>query len=641
MKNLFVLLVLLISNILLMDARVFSVNSVGTFNNAHNSANQNDTISWKQGTFQDIDIVLKKDGVIFIAEVSGETIFSGSSKLIVESDDNFIGGFQYIGGELGVDEDVIIARGERCRFSDIHINDYTSRRYLTVANSAQYNVFSYCTFANRKGPGIVKNTFQMNVDDRPNGEGSFHTIEYCQFNDMIGPGQGKDNGVEALRVGLLFQGDNIGRNVIEYNYFTKCDGDAEIISNKSSQNIYRYNTFDNNQFGRVEMRHGRECSTYGNFFMNGLGGVQIREGQNHSVYNNYMIDVEEAFNLRNDPVDTPEDIYIAHNTIINSGGFKLGGSGDDDPKNVTIANNIFYVNDDNVTNNQFRDLTGNETFVSNILDGPSNLATNSGIIETDPDLVINSAGYYELNAGSPAVDASKESGASVFEIGNPDNDDDIRLDILKSGRPFNKLRKDIGAQEFDANSESIEPHVTADNTGARYLQPQQTNTKPVVTITSPVNGSTINVGDVVTIKANATDSDGSIDRVNFRVDGDFIGQVRTAPYEEQFTFTTSGTFEILVGAIDNDDAVSTSKITVTVSVVSNTENLESVGRLAVFPNPSVNGVFNLSRLADWEVMNVNGQVIISGNTEEINIKGYSSGIYFLRIGDQMMKLVRE
>ena len=52
---------------------------------------------------------------------------------------------------------------------------------------------------------------------------------------------------------------------VESNYFYRCSGEAEIVSNKSAENTYRYNTFVECA-GSLTMRHGRGCTVEGNVF---------------------------------------------------------------------------------------------------------------------------------------------------------------------------------------------------------------------------------------------------------------------------------------------------------------------------------------------------------------------------------------
>ena len=51
------------------------------------------------------------------------------------------------------------------------------------------------------------------------------------------------NGGETLRVGTSHYSLTNSNTVVEYNYFDRCNGEHEIISSKSCQNIYRHNTF--------------------------------------------------------------------------------------------------------------------------------------------------------------------------------------------------------------------------------------------------------------------------------------------------------------------------------------------------------------------------------------------------------------
>jgi poly(beta-D-mannuronate) lyase len=45
------------------------------------------------------------------------------------------------------------------------------------------------------------------------------------------------------------------RTVVEHNLFQECNGEIEIVSSKSCENTYRYNTFLNCE-GAVTLRHG-------------------------------------------------------------------------------------------------------------------------------------------------------------------------------------------------------------------------------------------------------------------------------------------------------------------------------------------------------------------------------------------------
>ena len=72
----------------------------------------------------------------------------------------------------------------------------------------------------------------------------------------------------------------------------RCDGEIEIISSKSCENVYRNNTFRDSE-GCLTLRHGNRCVVDGNFFLgNGsegkpTGGVRVI-GEEHVITNNYF-----------------------------------------------------------------------------------------------------------------------------------------------------------------------------------------------------------------------------------------------------------------------------------------------------------------------------------------------------------------
>lgn len=83
------------------------------------------------------------------------------------------------------------------------------------------------------------------------------------------------------------------------------------------------------------------------------------------------------------------------------------------------------------------------------------------------------------------------------------------------------------------------------------------------------------------------------------------------------------------------------KIEFTKAVVSSTENQSTTTSFEVFPNPSEDGVFQLSHEAEWEVMDLDGKVILSGSTKKINLTNHASGIYLLKSNGKVLKLVKE
>ncbi|HEY8400016.1 MAG TPA: M12 family metallopeptidase [Cytophagaceae bacterium] len=99
-----------------------------------------------------------------------------------------------------------------------------------------------------------------------------------------------------------------------------------------------------------------------------------------------------------------------------------------------------------------------------------------------------------------------------------------------------------------------------------------TNKLPEVKITSPASGASYNAPANVTINVTATDSDGSISKVEFYNGSQYLGQDLTSPYSFTLSNLAAGTYSITAKATDNKGASKTStavSITVKNQVINN------------------------------------------------------------------------
>ncbi|USD31939.1 MULTISPECIES: Ig-like domain-containing protein [Vibrio] len=88
---------------------------------------------------------------------------------------------------------------------------------------------------------------------------------------------------------------------------------------------------------------------------------------------------------------------------------------------------------------------------------------------------------------------------------------------------------------------------------------------PSVTLTSPSGSEQLTEGDLLTLSANASDTDGSVDKVEFFVDGQLIASDTSAPYETTWT-SVSGTHNFKAKATDNDNqTTSTQEVSLVVA----------------------------------------------------------------------------
>jgi len=92
------------------------------------------------------------------------------------------------------------------------------------------------------------------------------------------------------------------------------------------------------------------------------------------------------------------------------------------------------------------------------------------------------------------------------------------------------------------------------------------NMRPVATLTAPVNNSTYQAPAAFTLTATATDTDGTVQRVEFYQNGVKIGQATTAPYTLAISSLAVGTYKFTARAIDNRNAPSLDSAIVNVTV---------------------------------------------------------------------------
>ncbi|BFM08441.1 Ig-like domain-containing protein [Halioxenophilus aromaticivorans] len=133
-----------------------------------------------------------------------------------------------------------------------------------------------------------------------------------------------------------------------------------------------------------------------------------------------------------------------------------------------------------------------------------------------------------------------------------------------------------------ATSASVK--LTANAT--KKLQP------PAITLTAPNDVAAVDLGDSITIKANASDTDGNIKKVAFYSNGSLLGTDSTSPFAYTWTNANAGSHDIYAIATDSDGLTATSD-THRVSV-----NEKVSGKLVTYPaNADVASVFKSSKFA--------------------------------------------
>lgn len=96
------------------------------------------------------------------------------------------------------------------------------------------------------------------------------------------------------------------------------------------------------------------------------------------------------------------------------------------------------------------------------------------------------------------------------------------------------------------------------------FEPNPGNQFPTVSITSPADNAVYTAGANIPLKANASDVDGSIYKVEFLINGVVLGEDFSTPFEMTWNNVQAGTYNITARAHDNQGALNSDDTDITV-----------------------------------------------------------------------------
>lgn len=328
------------------EFRVASASALGALNA---KLRPGDTVVLADGTLTDQRVLFHGRGtaekpITLRAATPGKLILAGKSTLVIDGEWLVVSGVLVKDGD-GPAEGIAI-KGAHNRLTESAMIGGTYKHFLRMFGTESR--VDHCYFA---GKTSGEPTFQVEVDEHtPN----HHRVDHNHFGPR--PPLGR-NGGETMRIGYSGQSMWNSRTLVEQNLFDRCDGEIEIISSKSCENIYRDNTFLDCD-GMLTLRHGNRCVIDGNFFLGhhkkGAGGIRVI-GEDHVITNNYFDGLARVIwvtsGVPNSPLNqyfTAKRCVIAFNTVVDSQGpfleldAGIGGSGRTlRPEAITVANNVF------------------------------------------------------------------------------------------------------------------------------------------------------------------------------------------------------------------------------------------------------------------------------------------------------------
>ena len=135
------------------------------------------------------------------------------------------------------------------------------------------------------------------------------------------------------------------------------------------------------------------------------------------------------------------------------------------------------------------------------------------------------------------------------------------------------------------------------------------NAPPTVSITAPSSGATYTTPASITITANASDSDGTVSKVEFYQGATKLGEDTGAPYSYTWSAVGAGSYSLTAKATDNGGATSTSgAVSVTVNPVNQPASV-TIDSFTVSPSTITTG---LSATLSWTTSNTTSVSIDQG-----------------------------
>ncbi|GAA0652565.1 polysaccharide lyase 6 family protein [Brevundimonas lenta] len=334
------------------------------------TARPGDRILLADGEWRDFQILFTGEGqrdrpITLTAQTPGAVILTGQSNLRMAGENLVVSNLVFRDGWSPTGEVISFreTRARRANYSRVTgvvIDGFSKPQRADsdnwVALYGHHNRFDHNHLAGKTNAG----TTLVVVRDEVQGLENRHLIDHNYFGRRPNLGS---NGGETIRIGTSHDSASDSFTTVTANWFEHCDGEVEIVSNKSGANIYRGNVFFESR-GALVLRHGDGNLVEDNVFIgNGVpntGGIRVIN-RRQIVRNNYMEGLRgEGFasaltvmyGVPNSPLNRyvqVQDTVIENNTIVDAGQIFLGAGMDAErsapPISTRIANNLIVNRD--------------------------------------------------------------------------------------------------------------------------------------------------------------------------------------------------------------------------------------------------------------------------------------------------------
>jgi poly(beta-D-mannuronate) lyase len=308
MKKLAVQLFILLLTAQTLVANTYKVKSEEEFKTILPKIAPGDRIIIANGNYTNWSLEIPTTGtkakpVVIMAETAGKVVFSGD---VSQTLFKFTGAFTTLSGitfnacTLLKAKDangllVEFKNTSNCRLSDCGFTANVVKGQfmplVIISGNGTSNKVDSCRF----NANVDNQDVQVKItkDSCP----QLTVIENNLFTNKNKVSWSNGNGGECIQIGQdpILLGTKEANTTVRFNKFIHCDGENEVISNKSSRNSYVKNYFEAND-GELVMRGGHDCIISDNVFEGGTGGIRIN-GTGHTITNNKINNIKTAIRL--------------------------------------------------------------------------------------------------------------------------------------------------------------------------------------------------------------------------------------------------------------------------------------------------------------------------------------------------------
>ena len=414
------LILLIVSIFYSCNSSESTVETINDFNKAVANAQPGDEIVLKNGVWTDAEFLFEANGtaeqpITLKAEEKGKVFIEGESNLSIAGSHLVIEGLVFRNGYTPSNEVISFMKDDgvyayNTRLTECVIDNFNhSERFETntwVAIYGKNNRVDHCYFVDKRNQGVTLTVRLIDTLCQNNN----HVIDHNYFGYRQNLGS---NGGETMRIGTSHYSLSNSGTVVEANYFDRCDGEVEIVSNKSCGNIFKNNTFFECR-GTLSYRHGNDNISEGNFFLgNGkdnTGGIRIINKRNKAI-NNYFYGLKGyrfggALVIMNGVPNSPINRYhqvvggeFMNNSFIDCDHIQLCAGSDAErslaPADSKIEGNLFYHSSKDKIFTVYDDISG-IAFKNNYVSSNIQPLKVDGVDKAELALKLNENNIYVL-----------------------------------------------------------------------------------------------------------------------------------------------------------------------------------------------------------------------------------------------------